>query len=54
MTTLTPCVWRNECPLSPVCYRATAEPDEKQSYFAPQERGDECQYFIPAKEEEER
>jgi hypothetical protein len=35
------------CPRAFQCYRATAEPDELgQSYFAPDNPGDGCKYFI--------
>jgi hypothetical protein len=47
------CLWRNTCPLAPLCYRAVAEPDEwHQSWFAPTRRprnpGDTCRYYMPA------
>jgi len=48
------CLWKKECPLAPLCYRATAEPDEvNQSYFAPDRPGENCRYYIPAKPDKE-
>ena len=47
MTDISLCLWRSECPLSPRCHRATAEPsDYWQSYFAPSP-GEACEYYIP-------
>jgi len=51
MSDISLCLWAKTCPLAPLCYRATAEPDEwHQSWFAPTEKprnpGDECRYFL--------
>ena len=38
----------SECPKSETCYRFTAKPWERQSYFATSPRfGDVCKYEIP-------
>lgn len=51
MPDLSLCIWRRECCLSPMCYRATAEPDDvKQSYFAPNNPGRNCPCYIPIEE----
>jgi hypothetical protein len=48
MTDITLCVWGEAgCVLASTCYRALAEPDEwHQSYFAPEQRGPNCPYYI--------
>jgi hypothetical protein len=42
------CLWKDTCPLAPLCYRATATPSELgQSYFADGKPGEKCRYFMP-------
>jgi hypothetical protein len=40
MCTGTACIYRTKC------YRYTAQPNENQSYFQPEEVGEDCEYFI--------
>lgn len=38
---------RGECPLFDRCYRAQAQPSDRQSWIVPKLVGDQCEYFWP-------
>lgn len=49
---VTLCARRTECPCAAICRWALIEPGERQSWFAPDPMGLECESLEPMEEEE--